>query len=430
MNDSFKLGRDFAMLMDREDELAGYRERFYIPGNDIYMDGNSLGLASMDAEKSLLRVLEEWKTLGIKGWLDAENPWFFIPEDLGAKMAALVGAKSEEVIMTGSTTSNLHSLVSTFYKPWEGRTRIIADELNFPSDIYAIKSQIMNHNLDPEDNLILVKSRDGKCIYEEDIMAAMDESVSIALLPGVLYRSGQLLDMKRLTEYAHSKGIIIGFDCAHSAGSVPHKLHDCDVDFAFWCSYKHLNGGPGSPAFLYLNEKHFDREPGLAGWFGYIKKRQFDLALDFQHSRTAGGWQMGTPCIFSTAALEGALKIFREVGIEAVRKKSLKLTSYVIFLVDNLLSEKPYNYSIGTPREEERRGGHVAVEHKEEAWRICCALKARGIIPDFRPDSVIRIAPVALYNTFTEVWDVIQALKEIIDNREFEAFSKTRDAVS
>lgn len=430
MGGNFELGRDFALMMDRDDPLGSYRDRFYIPGNAIYMDGNSLGLASRDSEKSLLRVLEEWKTLGIKGWLDAENPWFFIPEDLGTKMATLVGAKPEEVVMTGSTTSNLHSLVSTFYKPWEGRTRIISDELNFPSDIYALKSQIRNHNLDPEENLILVRSRDGRSIQEEDIMAAMDETVSIALLPGVLYRSGQLLDMKRLTEYAHSKGIIIGFDCAHSAGSVPHELHDDDVDFAFWCSYKHLNGGPGSPAFLYLNEKHFGREPGLAGWFGYIKEKQFDLALDFMHSRTAGGWQMGTPCIFSTAALEGALELFCEVGIHAVREKSLRLTSYVMFLVDEMLSEDPYNYSIGTPREEKYRGGHVAVEHKEEAWRICCALKARNIIPDFRPKSVIRIAPVALYNTFTEIWEVVKALKDIIDNREYEAFSKTRDAVS
>ncbi len=424
------MGRQFAEKLDRKDPLASLRDRFYIPSETIYMDGNSLGLASKDSEESLLRVMEEWKKLGIRGWLDAKNPWFFIPEDLGFKMASLMGAMTDEVIMTGSTTGNLHSLVSTFYKPWEGRKKIIADELNFPSDIYALKSQIRLHGLDPEENLILVKSRDGKTILEEDIMAAMDETVSIAVLPGVLYRSGQLLDMKKLTEYAHSRGVIIGFDCAHSAGAVPHYLDDWDVDFAFWCSYKHLNGGPGSPAFLYLNRKHFDKEPGLAGWYGYKKEKQFDLAIEFDHSRTAGGWQMGTPCILSTASLEGALNLFCEVGIEEVRRKSLELTSYLMYLVDSLITKEPYNFTIGTPRESGSRGGHVAIEHTEEAWRICCALKARGIIPDFRPESVVRIAPVALYNTFTEVWEVVNALKEIIDHKEYEKYSRERDAVS
>ncbi len=427
---NYEMGRQFAEKLDREDSLASLRDRFYIPADTIYMDGNSLGLASKDSEKSLLRVMEEWKKLGIRGWLDAKNPWFFIPEDLGLKMASLMGAMTDEVIMTGSTTSNLHSLVSTFYKPWEGRKKIIADELNFPSDIYALKSQIRLHGLDPEENLILVKSRDGKTILEEDIMAVMNDTVSIAVLPGVLYRSGQLLDMKKLTEYAHSRGVIIGFDCAHSVGAVPHYFDDWDVDFAFWCSYKHLNGGPGSPAFLYLNRKHFDKEPGLAGWYGYKKEKQFDLAIEFDHSRTAGGWQMGTPCILSTASLEGALNLFCEVGIEEVRKKSLELTSYLMYLVDSLISKEPYNFTIGTPRESGSRGGHVAVEHAEEAWRICCALKARGIIPDFRPESVVRIAPVALYNTFTEVWEVVNALKDIIESREYEKYSRERDAVS
>jgi kynureninase len=427
---NYSTERGFAEKMDLQDPLSGSRKQFYIPSGTIYMDGNSLGLASQNAEKSLLRVMKEWKELGIRGWLDADNPWFFIPEDLGNKMASLMGARADEVIMTGSTTSNLHSLVSTFYKPWEGRRKIVADELNFPSDIYALKSQIRLRGLDPEKELVLVKSRDGRTIDEEDIMAALDESVSLAVLPGVLYRSGQLLDMKGLTEYAHSKGIIIGFDCAHSVGSVPHYFDDWDVDFAFWCSYKHLNGGPGSPAFLYLNRRHFEKEPGLAGWYGYKKEKQFDLAVEFDHSPTAGGWQMGTPCILSTAALEGALDLFCSVGIDAVRKKSLDLTSYLIYLVDNLLSGEPWNYSIGTPRKESRRGGHVAIEHGEEAWRICCALKARGIVPDFRPPSVIRIAPVALYNTYTEVWEVVNALREIIENREYEQFSRERDAVS
>lgn len=430
METNFKTDRDFAIEMDQKDPLARMKDKFHIPENTIYMDGNSLGLASVNAREKLERALKDWEELGIKGWLDAESPWFYLPEKLGEKMAPLVGAEPDEVVMTGSTTTNLHSLVSTFFKPWEGRTRIIGDMLNFPSDIYALRSQMIHHNLDPEKNLVLIPGKDGRFIDEDSVIAKMDETVSIVLLPSVLYRSGQLLDMKRLTEEAHKRGIIIGFDCAHSAGSVPHHFDDDGVDFAFWCSYKHLNGGPGSPAFLYINRKHFDMEPGLAGWFGYKKDRQFDLAVEFDHSRSAGGWQMGTPPIFSAAALEGSLELFSEAGIEEVREKSLQLTSYMIFLVDNVLSSSPYNYRIGSPREDFRRGGHLAVEHSEEAWRICCALKSRNIIPDFRPDSVIRLAPVALYNSFTDVWDTVQALKEIIDNREYENFNPERDAVS
>ncbi len=430
MNKSFRTGKQFAGEMDSRDPLADMRNRFYIPENTIYMDGNSLGLASMDAEKKLQEALQDWKTLAIRGWLDAKSPWFYLPEKLGAKMAELVGAQPEEVVMTGSTTGNLHSMVSTFYKPWEGRTKIIADTLNFPSDIYALRSQVMLHGLDPEENLVLVESRDGKYIDEDDVIKYMDETVSLVLLPGVLYRSGQLLDMKRLTSEAHKRGIIIGFDCAHSAGAVPHYFDNWDVDFAFWCSYKHLNGGPGSPAFIYLNKRHFNREPGLAGWFGCKKEKQFDLSIDFDHANSAGGWQMGTPSVFSAAALEGSLDISCEAGIEKIREKSLELTSYLIFLVENTLSDAPYNYTTGTPLDTDRRGGHVAVIHPQEAWRICCALKDRNIIPDFRPDSVIRLAPCALYNTFTDVWNVAEALREILDHKEYEKFSVKRDAVS
>lgn len=419
-----------AKKLDEQDSLGGFRERFFIPPGRIYMDGNSLGLPPKEALSGVQRVMEEWKALNIDGWLDGHIPWFTMPEELGRRMAPLVGALPEEVVMSGSTTSNLHSLVSTFYRPDGKRRKILADELNFPSDLYALASEVRLRGGDPATDLVLAKSRDGSTLDEEDIMALMDETVSMVLLPSVLYRSGQLLDMESLSRFAHEKGIAIGFDCAHSAGSVPHRLHDWDVDFAFWCSYKHLNGGPGSPAFLFLHERHFELEPGLAGWFGYVKDRQFDMALGFEHSRSAGGWQLGTPAVLSAATLEAALRIQEEASIGRIREKSLKLTDFLIDLVDGFLSAEPYGYSVATPRMHKRRGGHLAIEHPTEAWRICCALKSRGIVPDFRPPRVIRVAPVALYNTFSEVWEVANALKEIIDNREYEKFPKERSAVS
>ena len=419
-----------AMRLDGQDPLGQFRERFVMPPGRIYMDGNSLGLPPKKSLEGVQRVMEEWKALNIDGWLEGHIPWFTMPEEMGRKMAPLVGALPGEVVMSGSTTSNLHSLVSTFYKPEGNRRKILADELNFPSDLYALASEVRLKGGDPARDLVLARSRDGGTLDEEDIISLMDETVSVALLPSVLYRSGQLLDMEKLARAAHEKGVAIGFDCAHSAGSVPHKLHDWNVDFAFWCSYKHLNGGPGSPAFLFLHERHFDREPGLAGWFGYVKNRQFDMALGFEHARSAGGWQLGTPSVLSAATLEAALQIQEEASIERIREKSLKLTDFLIELVDGYLSAEPYGYSIATPRDHGRRGGHLAIEHPSEAWRICCALKSRGIVPDFRPARVIRVAPVALYNTFTEVWEVANALKEIIDTREYERFPKERSAVS
>lgn len=419
-----------AEALDAKDPLGAFRERFVIPQGRVYVDGNSLGLPARDSIEGVLRVLEEWKTLNIDGWLEGRIPWFNLPEEMGRRMAPLVGALPQEVVMSGSTTSNLHSLVLTFYQPEGKRRKILADELNFPSDLYALASEIRLKGGDPATDLVLARSKDGSTLEEEDLIALMDETVSVVLLPSVLYRSGQLLDMERLTRAAHEKGIFIGFDCAHSAGSVPHRLHDWDVDFAFWCSYKHLNGGPGSPAFLYLNERHFGRDPGLAGWFGYVKEKQFDMKIDFEHAQSAGGWQLGTPSVLSAATLEAALKIQEEAGIDRIREKSLRLTDFLIELVEGFLSDEPYEYSIVSPRDHGRRGGHLAIEHPREAWRICCALKARGIVPDFRPPRVIRVAPVALYNTFTEVWELARALKEIIEKREFERFPKERSAVS
>lgn len=428
-NCEFETSEDFAHKLDSEDPLARFRERFYIPEGTVYMDGNSLGLLSKDSENSVFRILKEWKTLAIRGWLEARRPWFYLAEVLGAMCAKLVGAEPEEVVATGATTVNIHSLVNTFYQPNGRKKKILADELNFPTDIYALRSVLRLRGLNPSENLILVPSADGRFLDEDKIVELMDEEIALVFLPSALYRSGQLLSMQYLTEEAHSRGIPIGFDCSHTVGVVPHYFDKWDVDFALWCSYKYLNGGPGGTAFLYINKKHFNREPALAGWFGYVKDKQFDMSLIFEHSKSAGGWQISSPAILSLAPIEGALKTILEAGIGTIRKKSLKMTSYLMYLVDETLSGQTYNFTIGTPKETERRGGHVAIEHKE-GMRITEALRARRVVPDFRPPNMIRAAPIPLYNTYYEVWKFVQHLREIIDKKEYERFPKERKMIS
>lgn len=429
MTEKFRPGKEFANKMDQNDPLKKYREHFYIPEDTIYLDGNSLGLLSKEAEQSVISILEEWKNLGIKGWLDGKNPWFYLGEKLGGKAAKLVGAKEDEIILTGSTTVNIHQLISTFYEPRGTKTKIIADELNFPSDIYALESQIKLKGLNPEKHLVLASGEEGK-LNEEEIVNLMDEDTALVFLPSVLYTSGQQLDMEYLTKKAHEKNILIGFDCAHSVGVIPHKFDKWGVDFATWCGYKYLNGGPGCTAFIYVNKKHFDKEPGLAGWWGYKKDEQFDMKTEFKSAKNAGGLQISTPNILGSAALKGSLELINDAGIDSIREKSLKLTNYLMYLIDEELSEEPYLFSYGNPKEEKQRGGHVALKREEEAFRINEALKSKGIVPDFRPPNVIRIAPIPLYNTYSEVWKVVQKLKEIIDQDEYQEFSKQRDAVS
>ncbi len=419
----------FSRKMDQEDSLRDFRDKFFIPENTIYMDGNSLGLMPKDTHTAVDRILDEWKNLGIGGWLEGKIPWFYFAETLGEKIAPIVGASHHEVVCTGTTTVNIHSLISTFYKPFGHRTKIIADELNFPTDIYALRSQIEQKGLQPEKELILCKSRDGLTLNEDAIIDLMDDKTAVILLPSVLYRSGQLLDIPGLTREAHKKDIIIGFDCSHSVGTVPHYFDDWEVDFALWCSYKYLNGGPGCPAFLYINKRHFQKSPGMTGWFGYVKEKQFDLLSDFEHEKNAGGWQISSPSILSSATLEITLDIINKAGIQNIRDKSKKLTSYLIYLVQEILSDQPYSFTIGSPEDPDKRSGHVALIRKD-GLRVTKALKARGVIPDYRPDNLIRIAPVALYNSFNEVWKVVDYLKQIIDKKEFEHFSKERNAIS
>lgn len=422
-----QLTKAYAEKLDENDKLRSFRNEFYIPENTIYFDGNSLGLLSKRAESTLKSMLESWKKHAIDGWTEGTYPWYYLSESLGEQTAPLIGAAPNEVLVTGSATVNLHQLTGSFYKPKGNKTKILADELNFPSDIYALRSQISLKGLDPDKELVKVKSRDVHTLRTSDIIEQMTDDVALIVLPSVLYRSGQILDMKTLTEEAHKRNILIGFDLCHSIGSIPHQLSDWDADFAFWCTYKHLNGGPGSVGGLYVNQKHFGRTPGLAGWFSSDKTKQFDMNHDLTPASDAGGFQIGTPHVLSAAPLIGSLEIFHEAGIENIREKSLQLTDFMMQLIRTELAG--YDFKIVNPVDDTSLGGHILLEHPEAA-RITKALKADGIIPDFRQPNGIRLAPVALYNTFTEVWDAVQILKTIMDEKRYKNFENKRGVIA
>ena len=413
--------------LDKKDIFSTYRNEFYINEGTIYLDGNSLGLMSKRAESSLLKLIESWKTLGIEGWTAGENPWFYFAETLGELSSKLVGAIKEEVIVTGSTTSNLHQLLATFYKPNGKKTKILADELNFPSDIYAIQSILSLKGYDPEEHLVKVKSKDGRFISEEDIMDAMSPEIALIILPTVLYRSGQLFDIERITAEAHKRGIVIGWDGCHSVGAIPHKFHEWKVDFAYWCNYKYLNGGPGSIGALFVHEDHFHKTPGLTGWFGSDKTKQFDMEHIFTQANHAGAYQIGTPPILSMAPLLGSLQMYEEVGIDKVREKSLHQTKILMDLIKTELQD--HGFVIGNPTDDVERGGHVSLEH-EDAARICKALKEFGVIPDFRKPNIIRLAPVAWYTSYEDLGNAILKLKRIMEEKAYEKYSNERGVVA
>lgn len=418
---------EYARKLDHEDSLWRFREEFHLKSGSIYMDGNSLGLLSKRAERTLYESLDDWKEYGIDGWTKGKHPWFDLSKRLAGLLAPLVGASTDEVMVTGSTTVNLHQLAATFYQPQGKRTKILADELNFPTDIYALKSQLQIKGYNPDEHLIRVKSKDGRVIEEEEIIKAMTDEVALVILPTVQYRSGQILNMEWLTEEAHKRGILIGFDACHSVGVIPHTFSEWNVDFAYWCNYKYLNGGPGSVGGLYVNQIHFGTNPGLAGWFGSRQDKQFDLEHTFTPAETAEAYQIGTPHVLSMAPLLGSLEIFAEAGIENIRKKSLEITQYFIDLIEAELSD--FGFEIGNPRDDARRGGHVCLEHPE-AVRICKSLKENRIIPDFRAPNVIRLAPIALYTSYEDVWNVVRILKEIIVEKQYEKFTNEREIIA
>ncbi len=416
-----------ASELDAQDELAPFAACFTRRPGQIYLDGNSLGLLSAQAKASLLRVLDEWETGGIDGWTQAEPPWFTLAEELAALVAPLVGAHADEVIVANSTTVNLHQLLATLFAPTAGRSKIVIDALAFPSDVYAVQSHLRGRGLDPATHLVVAGSRDGYTLGEDDLVAAMTPEIALALLPSVVYTSGQLIDMARLTNEAHRRGVLIGFDCSHSVGAVPHDLSAWGADFAVWCHYKYVNGGPGAPGGLYLNRRHFGRPPGLAGWFSSDKTRQFDMAHALTPAPGAGALQIGTPSVLALAPLHGALGVIHDAGPERLRAKSLRLTAYLRMLIETELAG--HGFSIATPRADARRGGHLALVHPEAA-RVCKALKAADVVPDFRAPDIVRLAPAPLYTPFADCREAVARLRRIMDERLYERHDTGRELVA
>lgn len=391
------------------------RSEFILP-EGIYLDGNSLGPISHFTRACMEKRLQEWQDHAVKGW----EEWFTLPEHLSPTLAALVGVKPEEVITTGTITQNLHSLLGTFYRPTGAKKHIVATRLDFPTDLYALKSWADRHDAE----LRLAPSRDGYTIEEEDLENLLTDDVALVLLPVVLYASGQLLDIARLTQKAHEKGIVVGVDAAHSIGSVPHQLHDQQVDFAVWCTYKYLNAGPGAPGGLFVHEKHFDVMPGLPGWWGNDKHTAFEMKPFYRKGHGAAAYQTGTLSPVALAGVEGGLKPFAELGIEAIREQSLQLTEHFMHLIDEHLPE----VQIVTPRAQTKRGGHVSIKHPD-AQLISLALRDRGIIPDFRAPDLVRMAPVALYNTPEELENTVQVLRELLDSKAYLEYANKKTQV-
>lgn len=349
----------YAKEMDKKDALSKYKAEFYLP-NYLYYEANGLGPMSRRSEETLKRVTEEWKTQLVNGWFCGKIPWFYYPERIAAMQESLAGACEKELVIAGGTTTNIHSLISAFYQPKENLTKIICDSQIFCSDRYALEAQIRLKGLEPEKELILAGGP-SPLIDEDDIIEKMDADTALVFLPSVVHSTGQLLDIKRLTDEASKKGIPIGFDLSHSIGIVPHKLHDWGVDFGVWCNYKYLNGGLGCPATIFIHSKNFDVSPAMPGWHGYVKEKQFQKLPYFEAETGAGGWQHGSPLILNAAPLEGSLDMILEAGIDSIREKSLKMTEYFMSLVDDRLSK--YGVTILTPREPHKRGGHVTLLH-------------------------------------------------------------------
>jgi len=417
--------REAAEELDAEDALAKFRRRFFVPDGQIYLDGNSLGLLSRDAERTLLAVLEKWKTGGIGGWLEGDSPWFTMAESLSARVAKLVGAEADEVAIANSMTINLHQLLATLYKPRAKRTKVLIDAHSFPTDRYALRSHLRLRGLDPDEHLVIVPAGESRFLDEAQIEKALcNPELQMALFPSVVYTTGQLLDLKRLCRAAQDNGVIIGIDMSHTVGVMPHALDDWGADFAGWGHYKWLNAGPGAVAGLYLNRRHFNDtgvvDAGLAGWWSVHKESMFEMSDEFFPGMGASALQIGTPAVLSMAPIDGALLPIEEAGLERIRAKSVAMTDFIIRAADTELAE--LGFRIGTPREAERRGGHLSLQH-ENAQAIALALRAHGVIPDFRKPDVVRLAPSPLYNTFTECWDAVQTLKEIAATRSYEEFA-------
>src|SRR6266404_2840133 len=419
----FSGDEDVARQLDAEDPLRGFREKFSLPlGNNgkpvIYFAGNSLGLMPKSARQIVEEELDNWARLGVDAHHAAGTPWYSYHEVLREPMARLVGAKPHEVICMNSLTVNLHLMMATFYRPTKSRFKVMMEEPAFPSDTYAIKTQITHHGLDPKDALLLARPRKGEfTVRTEDILDLIDEHadhLAVVMIGAVNFFTGQLFDIEKITAAAQKHGIVIGFDLAHAAGNVSLALHDCDIDFAVWCSYKYLNAGPGAVAGAFVHERHATNTklPRLAGWFGNDPNTRFRLHLepDFIPVASADGWQISNPPIFSMAPLRASLAIFDQAGgIGPLRAKSTKLTGYLEFLLTEIGSKK---FSVITPRDPDGRGCQLSILAHQHPKELHDELVGAGVKCDFREPNVIRAAPTPLYNTFHEVWRFAKILVE------------------
>jgi kynureninase len=411
---NFRTGIDFAHEMDAKDPLTKTRAQFHIPkakdGSDaIYLCGNSLGLQPKNTEKALLQELADWKTLGVEGHFHAKNPWLPYHEFLTKPLANLVGAKPSEVVAMNGLTANLHLMMVSFYRPTKERHKIVIEAQAFPSDQYAVASQIRFHGFDPATSLI---EWDPKEDFET-LIAREGTSVALILIGGVNYYSGELFDMERITELGHKAGAVVGFDLAHAAGNAVLKLHEWNVDFACWCSYKYLNSGPGSIAGCFVHERHGKNPdlPRFAGWWGHDKKTRFKMGPDFEVMEGAEGWQLSNPPILSLAAVKASLELFDGIGMQALHQKSEQLTSYMEFLLDTLKSDA---LKIITPRDPKRRGCQLSLTINTGGRAVFEKLTAGGVVCDWREPNCIRVAPVPLYNSFFDVFRFAELLEKAL----------------
>ncbi len=414
----YRAQRSFAELMDNNDVLHEYRSRFHLPPGrkhrqtSIYLCGHSLGLQPRLARDKINAELDYWEELGVKGHFEAPLPWMRYHEGLTDSMAKLVGAQPQEVVVMNSLTVNLHLMMVSFFQPREERCKILMEANAFPSDRYAMVSQLLHHGLDPEQDLIEVHpAPDEERVSTERLLEAIEmhgDDVALVLLGGVSYFSGQLLDMRALVRAAHDKGCLIGIDLAHATGNVVLKLHEWNVDFAVWCTYKYLNGGPGSVGACFVHERHGQSGLGrFAGWWGHDKATRFQMPPDFVPIPGAEGWQLSNPPVLALAALRSSLEIFDEVGMEALRTKSKLLTGYLAFLLEQLPG-----VNMITPKEPSERGCQLSIQVPGADRSLYEYLMAKDVICDWREPHIIRMAPVPLYNTFCDVFEAAETLAQ------------------
>lgn len=420
----FQNSLEFARRCDAEDQLSAFRAKFHIPtddsGNDlIYLCGNSLGLQPKSVARFIEQELDDWAKLGVEGHTEAENPWMPYHEFLTKNMATIVGAKPEEVVMMNTLTTNLHLMMVSFYRPTSSRYKIVIESDAFPSDRYAMESQLDFHGYNPKDGLLFWKPRPGEelCRFEdlEQLMELEGNQVALIMIGSTNYYTGQSFPLKRITQLGHKHGAKVGFDLAHGAGNIQPHLHETGPDFAVWCSYKYLNSGPGSLGGCFVHERHAknDTLKRFTGWWGHNKKTRFNMRQNFDLLSGAEGWQLSNPPILSMAAIRASLELFAEAGFENLREKAVKLTGFLEYLIDEIDHS---DISIITPRTPEERGSQLSIQVKHANKKLHARLTEAGIISDWREPDVIRVAPTPLYNSFEDVYQFTSRLKQVLYN--------------